>query len=283
LARLSTGEKTLKMQIEAFGLTHVGRSRAWNEDNYLCIDLSERGLFRWHPLHLLAVADGIGGHAGGELASSLAIEILQESVLSHLGNGGPPADFQEILRDANEKANAKIFGAASENDDCKGMGTTLAAALVAGDRAAVSNVGDSRVYLVRDSALHQLSQDHSWSAEQLRLNILTEREIRSSPFKNMITRSLGFESKIVIDTFEMVLLEDDYLLLCTDGLHGEVDEPLVLKIIKRKKTPEKICRKLIEKANLHGGRDNITTVVAYLKKDDPCPKTASSDTVKLER
>ncbi|MDP2914728.1 MAG: protein phosphatase 2C domain-containing protein [Candidatus Aminicenantes bacterium] len=257
------------MRIEAFGHTHIGRSRGWNEDNYLCLDLSGRGVFPWHPLQLLAVADGIGGHAGGGLASSLAIEILQESVLSHLINGGAPADFQEILRDANNIANAKIFGAASENEDCKGMGTTLAAALVAGDRAAVSNVGDSRVYLVRNNALHQVSQDHSWSAEQLRLNVLSEQEIRNSPFKNMITRSLGFDSKIAIDTFETVLLEDDYLLLCTDGLHGEVDEPLILKIIRRKKTPEKICRKLIEKANLHGGRDNITTVVAYLKNDDP--------------
>jgi len=271
------------MQIEAFGHTHIGKSRALNEDNYLCLDLSARGLFPWRPLQLLAVADGIGGHAGGELASSLAIEILQANVLSRLRNGGPPADFQEILRDANDKANAKIFAAASENEDCKGMGTTLAAAIVAGDRAAVSNVGDSRVYLVRDNALHQLSQDHSWTAEQLRLNVLTEQEIRRSPFKNMITRSLGFDSKIVIDTLEMVLLEDDYLLLCTDGLHGQVDDSLILKIIRSGKTPEKVCRKLIEKANLHGGRDNITTVVASLKKDDRRPKTFLSDTVKLER
>jgi protein phosphatase len=271
------------MQIEAFGHTHIGKSRALNEDNYLCLDLSERGLFPWRPLQLLAVADGIGGHAGGELASSLAIEILQANVLSRLRNGGPPADFQEILKDANDKANAEIFAAASEYEDCKGMGTTLAAAIVAGDRAAVSNVGDSRVYLVRDNALHQLSQDHSWTAEQLRLNVLTEQEIRRSPFKNMITRSLGFDSKIVIDTLEMVLLEDDYLLLCTDGLHGQVDESLILKIIRSGKTTEKICRKLIEKANFHGGRDNITTVVAFLKKDDRRPKTSLSDTVKLER
>ena len=276
-------EESLKMRIEAFGHTHVGRLRGWNEDNYLCLDLSERGLFPWRPLQLLAVADGIGGHAGGELASSLAVEMLQGNILSHLRNGGPPLDFQHILRESNEKANVKIFAVALENEEFKGMGTTLAAALVAGDRASVSNVGDSRVYLVRNNALHQLSQDHSWTEEQLRLNVLTEEEIRRSPFKNMITRSLGFDSKVMADTVELMLLEDDYLLLCTDGLYGQVSEPLILKTIKSKKTPEKICRKLIETANLHGGRDNITTVVAHLKKDDPRPKTSLSDTVKLER
>ena len=271
------------MWIEAFGHTHIGKSRGRNEDNYICLDLSGRGLFPWHPLQLLAVADGIGGHAGGELASSLAVEILREHVLSLLRNDGSPLDFQEILRGANDRANSKIFAAASENEDCKGMGTTLAAVLVAGERAAISNVGDSRVYLVRNGALHQLSQDHSWSAEQLRLNVLSEHEIRSSPFKNMITRSLGYEAKIAVDTSEVVLLEGDYLLLCTDGLHGQIGEPLILKIIKSKKTPEKICHKLIEKANDYGGRDNVTTVVAYLKEDVRCPKTSLSDTVKLEK
>lgn len=270
------------MLIEAFGHTDVGRSRQVNEDNYLCLDLTERGVFPWRPCHLLAVADGIGGQAGGELASSMAVAILQDNVLTHLRNGGPPQDFQRILREANDTANAKIYAHASEHEECRGMGTTLAAALVAGNRVAVSNVGDSRAYLVRDGDIRQITQDHSWSDEQRRLKVLTEEEIRKSPFKNMITRSLGYDSNIVADTFEMVLCEGDYLLLCTDGLYGLVDEKLVQKIIARRKKPEKICAKLIDKANLHGGRDNITAVVAYLKADGASPKTISSDTVKLE-
>lgn len=271
------------MRLDAFGHTHVGQTRGWNEDNYLCLDLADRGAFPWRPLQLMAVADGIGGHAGGELASSLAVEILRESVLSRLGNGGPPPDFREILKDANDAANAKIFAAASEDETCKGMGTTLAAAIVAGERAVISNVGDSRVYLVRDKAMRQISQDHSWAAEQLRLKLLTEQEIRKSPFKNMITRSLGYDSKIEADTFEMDLLEDDFLLLCTDGLYGQVDEALISRIVKHKKMPEKICHKLIQKANLHGGRDNITVVVAHLRKGPGRPEVRPSDTVKLER
>jgi len=271
------------MQLEAFGHTDVGQTRGWNEDNYLCLDLNERGVFPWRPLQLMAVADGIGGHAGGELASSLAVDVLRETILSRLGNGGPPPDLRELLKDANETANARIFAAASADEDCKGMGTTLAAVLVAGDRAVISNVGDSRVYLVRENALRQVSQDHSWAAEQLRLKILTEQEIRKSPFKNMITRSLGYDAKIEADTFEMVLLEDDYLLLCTDGLYGLVDTELIAKTVKRKKTPEKICRKLIQKANLNGGRDNITAVVAHVQSGLQAPKAPLSDTVKIER
>jgi protein phosphatase len=271
------------MRIQAFGHTDIGRNREWNEDNYLCQDLLQRGAFPWRPLHLLAVADGIGGQAGGEKASSLAIETLQEVVVDRLKSGGTAPDFPGILREACEIANARIFGAAAADSALTGMGTTLVAALVAGDRAIIANVGDSRAYHVRRSVLTQLTRDHSWAAEQLRANAMTEAEIRRSPFKNMITRSLGYFEKIEADIFESVLLRDDYLLLCTDGLYGFVSEKQILKAFRRRKHPEKICRKLIEMANDHGGRDNITGVAAYFGEDERRPKPSPTDTVKLKR
>jgi protein phosphatase len=271
------------VRIEAFGHTDIGRNREWNEDNYLCQDFLQRGPFLGRPLHLLAVADGIGGQAGGEKASSLAIETLGEVVADRLKPGGPPPDFPKVLGEACEIANARIFSAAAADSTLTGMGTTLAAALVAGDRATIANVGDSRAYHIRDRVLTQVTRDHSWAAEQLRANAMTEEEIRRSPFKNMITRSLGYYEKIEADIFEIVLLEEDYLFLCTDGLYGFVPEKQLLKTFWRQKRPEKICQKLIGLANDHGGRDNITGVAAYFGRDERRPKSSPTDTVRLKR
>jgi protein phosphatase len=271
------------VRIEAFGHTDIGRNREWNEDSYLCQDLLQRGPFPWRSLHLLAVADGIGGQAGGEKASSLAIETLGEVVADRLKPGGSQTDFPKVLRESCEIANARIFSAAAADSALTGMGTTLVAALVAEDRATVANVGDSRAYRIRGRVLTQVTRDHSWAAEQLRANAMTEEEIRRSPFKNMITRSLGYFEKIEADIFELVLLPDDDLLLCSDGLYGFVSEKQILKAFRRQKQPEKICRKLIRLANDHGGRDNITCVTAYFGEDERRPKPSLTDTVKLKR
>ena len=271
------------MRIEAFGHTDIGRNREWNEDNYICQDLLARGPFPWQPLHLLAVADGIGGQAGGEKASSLAIETLGEVVADRLKPGGPPPDFPKVLREACEIANARIFSTAAADRALTGMGTTLVAALVAENRATIANVGDSRAYHIRDRVLTQVTRDHSWAAEQLRSQAMTEAEIRRSPFKNMITRSLGYFEKIEADIFELLLLEDDYLLLCSDGLYGFVPEKQLLKTFLRRRHPEKICQRLIHLANDHGGRDNITAVAAYFGEDERRPKPSPTDTVRLKR
>jgi protein phosphatase len=270
--------------IEAFGHTDVGRRREGNEDNYLCLDLSSREALLPRPLFLLAVADGVGGHAGGAAASGLAVETLRDAVLGRLkepGPGGP--DLAKLLAEAFAAANARIFAAAAADSSLAGMGTTLVAALVAGDRTTIANVGDSRAYLIREKELRQVTLDHSWAAEQARLNVLTEDEIRCSPFKSMITRSLGFAESVAADTFEIVLLPGDYLLLCTDGLYGAVPGPELLKIVRRRKSPEKICRRMIERANHYGGRDNITQVVASVRDDGRRPPLLTTDTVRIRR
>jgi protein phosphatase len=265
------------VRIEAFGHTDIGRRREGNEDSYLCLDLASRGAFPGPAPFLLAVADGIGGHAGGAAASALAVDTLRDVVLDLLRT--PGLEFAKLLAEAFAAANARIFAAAAADGALTGMGTTLVAALVAGDRATIANVGDSRAYLIRDKELRQVTLDHSWAAEQARRNGMTEDEIRRSPFKSMITRSLGYAKSVAADTYEIALLPGDYLLLCTDGLYGAVPDDELLAIVRRRKSPEKICRRMIQRANHHGGRDNITQVVLRCREDGRRPRP--SDTVKI--
>ncbi|MFC2163713.1 protein phosphatase 2C domain-containing protein [Acidobacteriota bacterium] len=221
------------MQIEAFGHTDIGKKRQFNEDNYLCLELSSQSSNNSAPHYLLAVADGIGGHAGGELASTLAINTLRETILIHRKRGDLHLKPQELLVDSYQKANQGIFQLATEDERLVGMGTTLVAALITGNEVTISNVGDSRAYLFRNGQISQITLDHSWKAEQQRSNALSEKEILSSPFKNMITRSLGFEADVEIDTFHTDLFNDDYLLLCTDGLYDSIPVTKILKLLKK--------------------------------------------------
>lgn len=272
------------MQIEAFGHTDIGKKRQLNEDNYLCLELSSNGSTNSAPHYLLAVADGIGGHAGGEMASTLAIDILKENVLFHRNQGDLHLKHQELLIDSYQKANQEIFKVAVEDKHLVGMGTTLVAALISGQETTISNVGDSRAYLIRNGSVNQITLDHSWKAEQQRNNALSEEEVSRSPFKNMITRSLGYESDVDIDIFQTELFNDDYLLLCTDGLYDSLPVYKILKVLQRAKKPEKICRKLIKLSNKRSGHDNITGVVAHFNAKghtDEKPHSLS-DTVKLD-
>ena len=270
------------MRIEAFGHTDIGRHREWNEDSYLCLSLSPPGSNGVRPLQLLAAADGIGGQAGGEKASALAVETLEAVVRDRVAKSGPAPDFKMILEEAYQIANARIFSAAATDAALTGMGTTLVSAIALGDLALVANVGDSRAYLVREGVLSQLTRDHSWAAEQRRTNALSEEEIRRSPFKNMITRSLGYYEKVEADALDVPLREGDPLLLCTDGLHGALTEKQIRKALKRRKTPEWVCEKLIHLANDQGGRDNITVVLARFLKENGKPRPSPSDTVRLK-
>jgi protein phosphatase len=270
------------MKIEVFGNTDVGKKRELNEDDYVCLDLSAKMLNSWTPFFLLAVADGVGGHAGGAVASSLAISTLKESVLQQLQNRGAEADFQEMLQEAFRLANARIYEKASQDEYLTGMGTTLVVALVAGQRAVVANVGDSRAYHIRRNAVRQVSYDHSWVAEQLKAKALPEHDIFNSPFKHMITRSLGFETEIKVDTFLLDLKAEDYLLLCTDGLYSALTAKQLLKIIKKMKDPEKVCQRLIFLAREGEASDNMTGIVARLREVKDDKKLALSKTVKLK-
>ncbi|MBM3294891.1 MAG: serine/threonine-protein phosphatase, partial [Candidatus Aminicenantes bacterium] len=178
--------------------------------------------------------------------------------------------------------NQAIFEKAAAETGLLGMGTTLVAAVVERRRASVANVGDSRAYLLRRGELRQITQDHSWIGEQRRRKLLSESEIENSPFKSMITRSLGFQEAVEADLFDLELWEKDYLLLCTDGLHGALPKKKIIKTFKRHRKARDICPVLIRSAKESRGDDNITAVVAGFMDGKPGVKASLSDTVRLD-
>jgi len=246
------------------GQTDIGRKRPFNEDRFLCLELSGPAA-GGDPWVLLAVADGIGGHAAGEVASTMAVEILKEDVTRKGAARGTDALTGKVLEESFLKANREIFQRAAQSAELKGMGTTLVAALIDGNRSIAANVGDSRLYLVRDAAMSQISHDHSWAAEQKRGRGLTAEDISRSPFHNMVTRSIGYTETIMVDTFTVDLRTGDALLLCTDGLHGPLADHDILRIIRKHHDPEDAAAALLKAANKAGGRDNITAVVARIE------------------
>jgi len=245
--------------VEARGVTDVGRRREQNEDAFL-VDLET---------HLFVVADGMGGHAGGGTASSLAVRTIQERLRSARAaspasfsapSSADAASFPSVLRLAVEAACRAIYGAAQEDPSLAGMGTTVTAALVAGRTAYVAHVGDSRCYLLRGGRIFQLSEDHSLVNEQLKAGAITEEEARQSRFRNIITRSVGFEEDVLVDVVGLELEGGDAIVLCCDGLSNLVTDAEILEIASGTKLAE-APEKLIALANERGGDDNITVIV----------------------
>ena len=250
------------MHIDVFGQTDVGKKRENNEDSYLCLTLQN---FQ-QPIFLISVADGMGGHTGGEIASAIAIETLKRKVLSQFDDETKlETDFSVILKNCIQKANYEVFLQASLDKKLTGMGSTLVTALVSENKIFVGNVGDSRAYLIRNKAIHQITSDHNWKNDQRRKGGLSEEDIKNSPYKDLITRSLGLHSEVKIDIYELEPQTDDYLLLSSDGLHSLLTKKDILKIFRKTKDIQKICRKLIDVSNKRGGHDNITVVLAHLK------------------
>jgi len=252
------------MKIDVFGQTDIGKKRGNNEDSYLCL------LFQssQEPKFLIAVADGMGGHTGGEIASSIAIETLKKSALSMFDRVRmPESDFPIVLENCVQNANREVFIQASQDKELTGMGSTLVAALISENKFFVSNVGDSRAYLIRNKTIQQITSDHNWKNEQLQKGDLTEEDIKNSPYKDLITRSLGLHDEAKVDIYELESLAKDYLLLSSDGLHSLLTDKDILKIFKKVKDKKKICHKLIDAANKRGGHDNITVVLAHFSAE----------------
>lgn len=239
--------------------TDVGRRRSDNEDSMLAID----GLF--------VVADGMGGHAGGEVASLTAVEALRASF-----RGGSPDD----LVDAVKSANQAVLGRAEGDPGLAGMGTTLCAVApvtVDGeDHLAVVNIGDSRVYLFRSAELIQLTDDHSLPEELLRAGELTPEQAAADPRRNVVTRSLGQFDEVQPDVWDVVPYKGDRLLLCSDGLTNEVPDDAIASVLRRQPDPDAAAAELVHQANHAGGRDNITVVIVDVVDDDDAAGRASS-------
>ena len=254
------------MSVSAFGLTDVGRKRRHNEDAYL-LD-AERGLF--------VVADGMGGHAAGEVASRITVESIQEYIAAteEEHESSWPFGFNSRvsvegnrLTTAVEKANEKVMRAVQNRPELKGMGTTVVAALFDADRATLVHVGDSRAYLFRDGELRRLTDDHSWVQEQVNAGILSEDEAKSHPLKNVVTRALGGAAHVSVDLIEVPVRPGDKFLLCSDGLTGMVPDEDLFAHFRSDEHLEKTVRQLIDTANDRGGVDNITAIVIEVTAD----------------
>ncbi len=246
------------MRVDSFGITDVGRRRATNEDDFLVEP--EVGLY--------AVADGMGGHAAGEVASRLAIQSLETYFRAAGRLGGDPLLAAERLREAVLAANRGIWQAIVGHDERRGMGTTLAAVLAIGEQWVVGHVGDSRVYLLRDGRLARLTSDHSWVNEQVRLGFLTDEAAQRHPMRNIVTRALGSREDVAVDIALEPLHEGDVLLLCSDGLNTMVPDEGIREILsKHSLDPRSACRALVDEANRRGGEDNITVVVAAASRN----------------
>jgi serine/threonine protein phosphatase PrpC len=247
-----------KLRLAVAELTDVGRRRERNQDNVAhSIPTDEDTLQRRGAIFV--VCDGMGGHAAGEVASQLAIDTLREAYYNAHEN-----TIVGALAHAVDRANQTIFGHAREHPELTGMGTTCVAAVVAGGRAYIVNIGDSRAYIVRHGKMRQVTQDHSWVAEQVRVGLLTEEQARTHSHRNVITRSLGTQPSVTADLFIETMRDDDRMLLCSDGLHGYVDEREIEREVATQDEPERGVHDLIAMANANGGPDNITALIVHL-------------------
>jgi protein phosphatase len=242
----------------------VGKRRVHNEDAFAVDD----------ALGLYAVADGMGGHAAGEIASQEAIDTVRgmvrqgASLLEQVRQGDHAPDtlwrMGRLLESAVQAATYMVFGLAQNEPDQAGMGTTLSALLLCGRFGVTAQVGDSRVYMVRRGDVAQLTEDHTLVAWQVKQGIISEREAELSPHKNVITRAVGSREYVQVDTHFFQTEVNDAFVVCSDGLHGYVRDEEIPAFLEG--TPEIACRRLVDAANLRGGRDNITTVVVRLEE-----------------
>ncbi len=242
------------MKARVHGLTDVGRRRENNQDQLLVDE--QRDVY--------AIADGMGGHAAGEVASSIAIQALAETI-----KDASEEEANQFLVDAFQEGNRRICESVLARGEWRGMGTTIVALVRRDDRVIIGHVGDSRSYVLRDGALVQLTDDHSWVAEQVRMGLLTNEEAHKHPMRNIVTRAMGNRVELEVDVSERPIHPGDVFLLCSDGLNSMLGDEQISEILSRHQDdPVEACRALIDAANEHGGDDNITVIVLATANSD---------------
>jgi protein phosphatase len=257
------------MQIKAFGQSDVGRVRSSNEDAWAVFT----------DLRFFVVADGMGGHAAGEIASHMAVDTMHDFIKMSLQSSEVtwPADTDRNLPipirrlvAAGKLANEKIFQASRSNPKLNGMGTTMVAILIDQDTAHVAHVGDSRAYLFRNGRIDRLTEDHSLINDYIQQGLLKIEEANQHPLKHVITRALGSAVKVEVDIKSVPLREGDALLLCSDGLSNLLTDDELITISRDSlKEPRTVCQRLIDTANEKGGEDNVTVVFISSQAGDP--------------
>ncbi|MBU4319947.1 MAG: Stp1/IreP family PP2C-type Ser/Thr phosphatase [Nitrospinae bacterium] len=253
------------MKFLSAGQSDKGVSRQNNEDNF-CVD---------EDLRLFIVADGLGGAVAGEVASRMAVDIIRDYVKRSSTMNEPfVGDYDKRFSGASNRiasgirlANQAIYEASQSNVKWRGMGTTVAAALLDGSKMSIAHAGDSRIYLIRASSIVQLTDDHSIVSEQIKSGLLTKEEAEGSESRNIITRALGTTSSMDIDLDEIDLMDADRVVLCSDGLTTMVSDNVILSTVAASDEPGSACGALIDIANKNGGKDNITVALVYVFAD----------------
>ena len=240
------------VRLDWCGSTDIGMVRDHNEDYYFCYGIDDTGLF--------VVADGMGGHDAGEVASKLAVEMVCREMRARAEK--QQMDPVTMIRESILRANKEVIREGMSKGS--NMGTTLGVAFVTDDRAYVGSVGDSRVYWIENGSIKQVTEDHSLVAKLVKVGKITKDEARNHPKSNLLYRTIGSEEAVAVDTFEVNVRKGGCLLMCTDGLWGEVTDEDLHKVCVTEKDAKSACSKLIAMANENGGKDNITAVMVKI-------------------
>ncbi|CEO13213.1 phosphatase [[Clostridium] sordellii] len=240
-------------------VSHIGKIRKNNEDfckgEIISTDSGEIGIF--------AIADGMGGHNKGEVASELAVENIVRFLKNNLvQNENVKINYiDDILKQAYNNVNSIIYKQAKEDEGCSGMGTTLTTVIIYKNKAYIANVGDSRCYLLQNSEFRKITRDHSLVEELVASHAITEEEAKTHPKRNVITRALGTEKLIIVDIYKNDIFKGDKILLATDGLTSFVEKEDIEKIISSDNSLEETTDSLINKANEVAGKDNVSVIL----------------------
>ena len=234
--------------MQFWGISHKGEVRQQNQDSYACNRLEDGRV-------LAVVCDGMGGARAGNVASAMAVDIFMEEFTKESG------DWRERMQRAAARANVQVFQRAVQDAACAGMGTTIVAALVAGEEALILNEGDSRAYHINADGIALVTRDHSYVEDLVASGKLSREEARNHPKKNLLTRALGAEPMLMADCFQKSVAEGDYLLLCSDGLSNMVTEQEMLYEVIHGQSDETCCQRLLEIALHRGAPDNVTVVL----------------------
>tara|TARA_Y100000780_G_scaffold155505_1_gene140191 strand:+ start:227010 stop:227762 length:753 start_codon:yes stop_codon:yes gene_type:complete len=250
----------LDLAIIASGATDIGQKRKSNQDS-ICL---------YTKRHFYVVADGMGGHNGGDIASQMSVKLLPD----YIENNFDCMKANELLKESIIHVNQSIYDHSTQHEELKGMGTTIAAIYFDGPNVNIANVGDSRTYLISKSKIYQMTRDHSLVQEKLTMGLYDREGAKADPQKNVLIRTVGYEPEVLVDVYQYKVARNDLFLICSDGLHGKVSDEDILHIVN-KHIPEpaladqtaldQTVQALIDQANANGGQDNISAIIALAK------------------
>lgn len=269
--------------VQSFGLTDPGKVRPANEDHFVIVELARtlcvqrssipqaKSQYSSHRGHVFIVADGIGGHRAGEVASALTVVTIESFLLNTLNRffNLKSTDETAVLQDfqsALMQADARVFAEADLHPEFSGMGTTLTMAFAVDWKLYVAHAGDCRVYLFSNDRLFQLTQDHTMAAEMIRRGTLTPSEAARNPYRHIVTNVVGGSHPgVKVEVHKLALEADDLVLICSDGLNEMVSDDRIAEVLREDPDPQRSCERLIAEANANGGKDNITVVAAVFR------------------